>query len=339
MIRSVPIILCIVLYFSGCAAVGNFGNSLKYHIQGEHYLQKQNFKQGLETFGEAVKIDRNNPEVNYYYGRFLLAENDTKKALPYLKRATVLEPGKSEYHFWLGVAYGESRQESQERKSYMKALELDPKNIQALTYMGNNRLRVKKYAEALEYYRMALDLRDSNPQALYNRAVCLRHLGRVPEEKRAWLHYLDTYPSGSFSRLAADRLNSLGDQTYRNHRLGLRTVTLTEIGFVPFSDKLSEAAYPSLNLVGSTVAKMPGGMLNIIVYQLNNSNLAKSRAIAIGDYLNKHFPELNKDNRLQTSWFGTAEKRVVLKKELLLKESVQFFLTDFKKKEKISRKK
>jgi tetratricopeptide (TPR) repeat protein len=339
MIRSIPIILCIALYFSGCAAVGDFGNSLKYHIQGEHYLQKQDFKQGLETFGKAVKIDRKNPEVSYYYGRFLLAENDTKKALPYLKRATVLEPGKSEYHFWLGVAYGESRQESLERKSYLKALELDPKNIQALTYMGNNRLRAKKYAEALKYYRMALELSDSNPQALYNRAVCLRKLGRVSEEKRAWLHYLDIYPSGSFARLAADRLNSLGDQTYRNHRLGLRTLTLAEIGFVPFSDKLSETAYPSLDLVGSTVAKMKGGTLNIIVYQLNNSTLAKSRAITIRDYLTKHFPELNKDNRLQISWFGTTEKRVVLKKELLLKESVQFFLTDFKKKEKISRKK
>jgi tetratricopeptide (TPR) repeat protein len=332
-------IFCIALCLSGCAAIGDFGSSLKYHIQGEYYLQKQDFKQGRETFGKAAKFDRKNPEVSYYYGRFLLAENDTKKALPYLKQATVLDPGKSEYHFWLGVAYGESRQESQERKSYLKALELDPKNVQALTYMGNNRLRAKQYAEALEYYRMALDLQDSNPQALYNRAVCLRQLGRVPEEKRAWLHYLDAYPSGSFARLAADRLNSLGDQTYRNHRLGLRTVTLTEIGFMPFSDKLYDTAYPSLDLVGSTVAKMPGGTLNIIVYQLNNSNLAKSRATTIRDYMVKNFPELNENNRLQISWFGTAEKRVVLKKELLLKESVQFFLTDFKKKEKISRKK
>jgi tetratricopeptide (TPR) repeat protein len=339
MIRSIPIILCIALYFSGCAAVGDFGSSLKYHLQGEHYLQKQDFKQGLDTFGKAVKIDRENPEVNYYYGRFLLADNNTKKALPYLKQATVLEPGKSDYHFWLGVAYGESRQESPERKSYLKALELDPENSQALTYLGNNRLRAKKYAEALEYYRQALDLSDSNPQALYNRAVCLRKLGRVSEEKRAWLHYLDIYPSGSFARLAADRLNSLGDQTYRNHRLGLRTITLAEIGFMSFSDKLSETAYASLDLVGSTVAKMEGGTLNIIVYQLNNSNLAKSRAITIRDYMVKNFPELNENNRLQISWFGTAEKRVVLKKELLLKESVQFFLTDFNKKGKISRKK
>jgi len=339
MIRSIPMILCIALCFSGCAAVGDFGNSLKYHIQGEHYLQKQDFKQGLDTFGKAVKIDRKNPEVNYYYGRFLLAENNTKKALPYLKQATVLDPGKSEYHFWLGVAYGESRQEILERKSYLKALELDPKNIQALTYMGNNRLRAKKYREAMKYYRMVLDLQDSNPQALYNRAVCLRQLGRVPEEKRAWLHYLDAYPSGSFARLAADRLNSLGDQTYRNHRLGLRTVTLSEISFMPFSGKLYDAAYPSLDLVGATVAKMEGGTLNIIVYQLNNSNLAKSRAMTIRDYMVKNFPELNENNRLQISWFGTAEKRVVLKKELLLKESVQFFLTDLKNIENISRKK
>jgi hypothetical protein len=71
------------------------------------------------------------------------------------------------------------------------------------------------------------------------------------------LDYINAYPAGSFSRLATDRLNSLGDYTYRNHRLGFRTVTLAEIVFIPSSDKLSETAYPSLDLVGETVANMP----------------------------------------------------------------------------------
>lgn len=337
--RSVTMLLGMALYLSGCASLGDLGSSLKYNMQGEYYLQKQDFEQGSKTFGQAVKMDENNPEAHYYYGRFLLAEDDARKALPHLQQATVLNPGKSAYHFWLGVAYGESGQASQERNSYTKALELDPDNIQALTYLGNNLLRAKKYQEALHYYRMALHLSHANPQALYNRAVALRKLGRVQEEKTALLDYLDTYPSGSFSRRGADRLNSLGDYSYRNHRLGFRTLTLADIAFIPSSDKLTDSSYPSLDLVGTTVANMPRGTLNIIVFYQNNNNLARKRAIRIRDHLTKKHPDLEKNKRIRMSWFGTAEKRVVAKKNLHLNESVQFFLTDFKKEEKNSSKK
>lgn len=330
MTRSVPLILCMALYLSGCAAVEDLGSSLKYNMQGEYYLYQQDFKQGRDTFKQAVQTDPMNPEAQYYYGRFLLAENYAKKALPYLKEATVLKDDKSEYYFWLGVAYGESGQGRPERKSYQKALDIDPNNIQALTYMGNNYLRARKYQEALKYYRVALDLSSENPQALYNSTVALRKLGRSKEEKLALLDYINTYPSGSFSRLATDRLNRLGDFTYRNHRLGFRTITLAEIVFLPSSGIVSEVSYPSLDLLGETVVNMPKGTLNIIVYFYNNRNLAKKRASSIRNYLTKRFPDLGKNKRIRMSWFGTAEKRVVLKKTLRIKESVQFFLTDFK---------
>jgi tetratricopeptide (TPR) repeat protein len=332
--KSTPLLFCLLFFLGGCAGVQDFGSSLKYTVQGAYYLQEKDFQKGSEKFEQAIAKDPQNPEAHFYYGRFLLAENKSGKALSSLKKAAALDPGKSEYHFWLGVALGETGQEALERKSYAKALERDPKNTQALTYMGNNLLRAGKYVESLDYYTKSLELWNLNPQALYNRAVILRKLGRIPEEKPAWRHYLHNYPAGGFARLAADRLNSLGDNSYRNHKLGLRTVTLTEIAFVPFSEELSSLAYPSLDLVGATVANMPKGTLNIIVYQLNNRKLAKNRALSIRDYLAKRYPDLGKENRLRISWFDVAEKRTVLGKSLQLNESVSFFLSDVKKPKK-----
>ncbi len=326
-------------FLGGCAKVQDFGSSIKYNIQGEYFLQEKKFQQGSKTFSGAVDKEPKNPEAHYYYGRFLMAENKTGKALPYLQRAVALNPGKSEYHFWLGVAQGETGQAELERRSYSEALSIDPDNVQALTYLGNNLLNAGKYEKALEYYTRSLELRYFNPQALYNRAVILRKLERLPEEKEAWRQYLHVYPAGSFARRAADRLNSLGDHTYRNHRLGVRTVTLKEVDFVPFSDNLSSHAYPSLNLVGATVANMPAGILNIIVYQLNNRELARKRALSIGNYLAKRFPDLKKNNRIRLSWFDVPEKRTVLNTSLRLNESVRFFLTDFEFSEKSTRQK
>lgn len=337
MTKLVLLLFCLAFYLSGCATVEDLGSSLQdlssslqYNMQGEYYLYQQDFKQGCQIFKQATVTDSKSPEAQYYYGRFLLAENEAKLALPYLKKATVLKPDKSEYYFWLGVAYGESGHRKSERKSYQKALGIDPKNKQALTYLGNNYLRAKEYTNALKHFRMALDLSYDNPQALYNRAVALGKLGRTKEEKRALLDYVNAYPSGSFARLATDRLNRLGNYTYRNYSLGYRTVTLAEIAFVPSSGTLSETSYPSLDLLGETIVNMSKGTLNIIVYSLNNRDLAKKRAISIRHYLTGRFPDLETNKRVRLSWFGTAERRVVLKKTIRIKESVQFFLADFK---------
>ncbi|MBM9605280.1 tetratricopeptide repeat protein [Desulfopila inferna] len=332
--RSVSLLLCMAFFLGGCAKVQDFGSSVKYNIQGEYYLQEKKFQQGSKIFSAAISKEPQNPEAHYYYGRFLLAEDKTDKALPHLQQAVSLDPGKSKYHFWLGVAQGEMGKVELERRSYNEALLIDPKNTQALTYLGNNLLKAGKYEEALEYYARTLELNHFNPQALYNRAVILRKQGRLPEEKDAWLKYLHAYPAGSFARRAADRLNSLGDHSYRNHRLGVRTVTLSKIDFVPFSDMPSSRTYPSLNLVGATVANMPEGVLNIIVYQLNNRELARKRALNIGNYLAKQFPDLKKNNRIRLSWFDVPEKRTVLNTPLRLNESVRFFLTDFKNSDK-----
>lgn len=318
----------LIFFFSGCAAVQDFGTSIRYNIQGEYYLQEKDYQTGLQTFGPLVESDPYNSEVNYYYGRFLLANEQDKKSLPYLEKAVGLNPEKSDYHFWLGVAYGETGQDGLERKSYEQALRFDPANTKALTYMGNNLLRAKQHTRALDYYQKTLDLNQFNPQALYNRAVILKKLQREPEEKLAWLQYLEAYPAGSFARSATDRLNWLGDHSYRNYTLGVRTITLAEIDFEPFTADLAKKSLPSLDLLGATVSNMSDGKLNIIVYQLNNRDLAKKRALSIRNYLANKFPELKNNKRIQLSWFDVPEKRNVLKKRLYLNQSVDFFLTE-----------
>lgn len=329
MIKPTTMILASIFLFSGCAAIQDFGTTVKYSIQGEYYLQEKKYQQGLDSFEDVVAADPYDSEANYYYGRFLLAEKRAAKALPYLDRAVGLAPQNSKYHFWLGVAFGENNKEDQERESYIQALQLDPNNDQALTYLGHNYFRAKEYSQALEYYQRTLAIEQNNPQALYNRAKILHELKRKPEEKLAWQQYLDAYPAGSFARRAADYLNVLGNNSYRNYQLGLRTVTLAEIRFQPFTAELSRQSKPSLDLVGTTVSNMDKGILNIIVYQLNNRELAKKRATGIGDYLAEEFPEFRKIRPIRLSWFDVAEKRNVLGTNLRLNESVQMFLTDF----------
>jgi hypothetical protein len=73
---------------------------------------------------------------------------------------------------------------------------------------------------------------------------------------------------------------------------------------------------------------MGKGTLNILVFQQNNRELAKKRAVALRTYLEQQFPKLRAEKRIRLSWFAVPEERVVLSKKLVLNESVQFFLTD-----------
>jgi len=317
-----------LLMLSACGGVQDLGSSIKYKVQGEYYLQNEKYKKGKESFEEAIRENPANDDALYYYGRFLIETEQSGKALKYLKKAVQLNPDNADYSFWLGVAYGEQGDNARERQNYQRALKLDPKHVMALINLGHNNLRQGRLQQSLENYQKALALKPYDAQALYNRALILKKLGRTPEEKVAWRQYLDFYPAGAFARRAADHLNALGDYSYRNHSLGIRNVTLTDIGFIPFTAELSGDARMSLNLVGATVANMPSGVLQVLVFQLHNLDLAKDRAQAIRSYLYEQYPVLRKEKRVRLSWFDTPEQRQLLGKTLAIDESVKFFLTD-----------
>ena len=323
------ILMLSALFLGGCAvgqSINAVGRSIKNNVQGTHYLQTKNYSQGELTFHEAVKQDPENPQPNYYLGRFLLAEKKPKQALPYLQKASSLDPKDTDYLFWKGVALGELGKRRQERENYQKVLKVKKKHLQALIYLGHNQLKDKHYESALAAYRKALEIWPHSPSSLYNRALIARILKRAPEEKVGWQAYLSAYPSGALAIRAADHLNRLGDFSYRNQYLGARTVTLTKIWFEPFGSKLAPGSLSSLNVVGATASNMGEGKLQMVVYQENNKKLARSRALSIKKYLQKKFPKLKK-NGIGTSWFAQAEILKIQGKKLKNPESVRFFVT------------
>ncbi len=321
--QNVLLVLIFPLLLGGCAV----GQAIKNNVQGAHYLQTKNYTEGVTTFRDAVTRDKDNPQANYYLGRFLLAEKKPKQALPYLQKATALDPGDTNYLFWKGVALGEVGKRKQERQAYEAVLKLEEKHLQALIYLGHNLLKDKKYEQALETYKKVLEIWPYSPSALYNRALIAKILKRTPEEKAGWLAYLSVYPSGALAVRATDHLNLLKDFSYQNHYLGARTITLTKIWFTPFTDKLLPGAKLSLDVVGATVANMDKGKLQMIVYLKNDKKLARARAVAIKRYLLEKFPALEAKG-IGISWFDQPETRTIQGKKIKNEESVRFFLTD-----------
>lgn len=97
---------------------------------------------------EALALENpENPDIQFYLGRLALQRDDQTQAVTYLEKAVSLRPQESRYHVRLGDAYGRSAQKAglfsklglaaKCRTEYARAVELDPKSIEArLSLMG-----------------------------------------------------------------------------------------------------------------------------------------------------------------------------------------------------------
>jgi len=323
LIKIFPLLYLILL--SGCV-VKNVGTTVEHTFKGDYYLSNEKYEQGRESFAVEVAENSESSLANYYYGRFLLQDNDYKQALEHLKKARDLDPRNADYHFWTGVAFGGLNDVKNEEASYTEALELDKDHLQSLIYLAHIHLQRKQYQTALDLYSQALDIWPDSPAALYNRALILHQLGRSPEERRGWLEYISRYPSGARARQATYHLNLLGDFTFRNHQLGARTLTIEKIWFESFSADLDSSSYASLNLIGEIFANFDRGKLQIVVYQKNNKEMARNKAINIKNYLTDEFPAIE-PKEIGISWFAEPHKLTIKKKSLTIDESVSFFVT------------
>lgn len=315
------IVLILVLVTNGCG--------VKQIVKGEYYLSEKKYKQGILAFQNDLKKQPSRPQVHFYLGRLYLADNNPKDGLTHIKRAAELDPTKADYLFWLGVAYSGNKQGDMEPKSYEKALALDPNHLQSRIYLAHTQLERKLYNEALANYNFVLKKWPDEPASLYNRALIINKLRRTKEEKLAWKEYLDFYGAGPMARRAVEHLNSLGDFSYRNHMIGLRTITMRKIQFKPVTTKLTADSKESLYFFGEVLTNAKNVSIHIVVYQKNNKKLAEQRAKSIKKFLLDYFTTLT-SARLKVAWFGASETIKVGKKRFQENESVNFITASIK---------
>ena len=324
-LKNVIVLAGLVFFLSGCSA----GQMLINNFQGNRYLDNKNYKRGEVVFRDAVAQNPGDPLANYYLGRFLLAQEKPQQALPYLQKAVSIDPNKIGYLFWQGRAQGVSGNLRMERDSYQKVLKIKENHIPALTYLGHNQFKRKKYKAAQKTYTKVLSLQPDSPSALFNRAL-LAKIRKHPKDARAgWLAYLEKYPVGEFAVKATGFLNRSGDFSYHSHNIGGLKIALPKIEFESLSAQLAASSLPSLNIIGRAAMKMKDGKLQVLVFQQNNKKLARSRAISIRKYLLENFPALTPE-RIGVSWFGKPERMVIQGKKIQNPQAVHFFSTALK---------
>ena len=97
----------------------------------------------------------------------VLKKQKLKKAIDSLLSSIPAEKRDLSYYFW--------------KEDYLRILEIDPENEQALLAQGRAAFKMKLYEQALHFFEHLLLLRPEKKSYLLNKAVCQTHLGDYDE--------------------------------------------------------------------------------------------------------------------------------------------------------------
>jgi tetratricopeptide (TPR) repeat protein len=163
---SFPFLIVILLSFH-CVA-----SALDYTLEeGKRLFKEEKYEEAKEVLLKVVEKEPENPEANFFLCKVYLILGDYDNSIKYGEKAIKLNDSQSEYHHWLGSAYGVQAQKGSKLKAlfraekakneFEKAVELDSTNVGArfdlMQYyigapgiVGGDKKKAKKEAEIIQ---------------------------------------------------------------------------------------------------------------------------------------------------------------------------------------------
>lgn len=116
-------------------------------VKGIQLFERGQYREAETAFRQILAANESDATAHYFMGRVELTLCDYDQAIASLQRAVDLDSNRSEYHFWLGRAYGEKAQRvglikqaglaKKIRHAFERAVALDPSSVEARLGLGN----------------------------------------------------------------------------------------------------------------------------------------------------------------------------------------------------------
>lgn len=158
----------------------------------DYYLAKAGIMYSLERYEDCIrncavvlKYDSNKGESVYqaicYMGSSLIKLEDWETGLKMFARLAKGSPKASSYHFFVGMFMKGLNRPQEAALSFNEAIELDPKNSEALSELGLILSKIKKYELALQLFGRALEIEPGNPLTWRRQGNAFLYSGRTAE--------------------------------------------------------------------------------------------------------------------------------------------------------------
>jgi tetratricopeptide (TPR) repeat protein len=139
---------------------------------GANALQKGDLGKAEESFQEALKLQPNEPHALVLLAEVAMRRSRPNESLHYLRTAVEKNPNSAVAQEAIG-RYLAVEQDPGAEAALQKAIQLDPKWLDARITLGSFYLSKQKTAEAIATYRAALGVDPNNADAHYNLAKAM----------------------------------------------------------------------------------------------------------------------------------------------------------------------
>jgi tetratricopeptide (TPR) repeat protein len=192
--------LCLALFLAGCGAPGPTAL-----LNGEELIKEGKFKEAIEKlqkatkhlprnaqawnhlglahhgagqfeqaqryYREALRLDVNLASARYNLGTLSLEQNDLGAAIEHLTSYTAFQPQVADGWIKLGNAQTRARRLDQAERCYKNALDVRPRDPEALNGLGNLAFHRRRTQEAVSLFTSALGENAKYAPAVFNIAV------------------------------------------------------------------------------------------------------------------------------------------------------------------------
>lgn len=210
---------------------------------GRYQLQQQQYSSAVSSFEKAIEADPDYVAAYMEYGKLLVEMRNYEEAAKQYKKALDLSGDNVNILNNLAEAYLKSDQYDKAEETYNKALEEASNNFTALRGLGDLYLEKENYEEAADYYNDALSTR-ADLDASLNLVRAYLNNGRLEDAKTELDNLLTANPySGEGYMLLGDyyRKKDLSDRALEEYREGLSRTQNQEIR-VEISKRVVELA-------------------------------------------------------------------------------------------------
>ena len=136
-----------------------------YHFrEGIIYLERKRYKEALEEFKTAIKIDPIMTKAYAGMARVFMKNNQLEKAEKVLNEALKINDKFIEGYSLLSEIYLMKNNYSEAEKYLEKAFQLSPKNIDRALDLGKISLKLNKFLDADKYFKIALKEGENKPE-------------------------------------------------------------------------------------------------------------------------------------------------------------------------------
>ena len=145
------------------------------------YMQTGGYSQAAESLQESLAEDPRQLPVYSALGEAFLAMGQLDSSIFYVEQASILAPSSTKVHSTLGYLYMQAGQGERARERLDRALALDDKNVEAYRLYGYYYAQQDSLDRAIESYQKLAELSPDNVEAYNNIAFLLTGAERYAE--------------------------------------------------------------------------------------------------------------------------------------------------------------